>query len=82
MIVEGNVVDGWRHALSCRPKGPSGDPATCVIRNNTVSGSISLLGPPEQFRKHVQGSLDVEALEPVQEHPIPEKDFGDEEYKM
>jgi len=82
MIVEGNLVDGWLHALSCRPKKPSGDPATYLIRNNTISGAIALLGPPGQFLKYVRNNLNLTTFQPVEEGHIPGREFKDEEYKM
>jgi len=82
MIVEGNLIDGWRNSISCKPKNPAGKQSRYIIRNNTISGSIDFLGLEEQFRKHDLGNLNPKTLRPVKVKYIPEKNFKDEEYKM
>ena len=82
IIVEGNLIDGWRNSISCKPKNPTGKPSRYIIRNNTISGSIDFLGLEEQFRKHDLGNLNPKTLRPVKVKYIPEKNFKDEKYKM
>jgi len=78
MIIEGNLIDGWQHAISCKPKNPAGKQSRYIIRNNTISGSIDFLGLPEQFRKHERDNLNMKTLQPVKARHIPEKVFKDE----
>ena len=75
IIVEGNIIDGWRHAISCAPKNPDGKPSRYIIRNNTISGSMDFLGQPEQFRKHDAGNLNPRTLRPVTVKHIPGKEL-------
>ena len=82
MIIEGNIVDGWQHSISCKPKNPAAKPARHIIKSNTISGSMDFLGLPEQFRKYVRDNLDLTTLRPVEARHIPEKEFKDEKYKM
>ena len=82
VIIDGNIIDGWKHSISCKPKNPMGDVSRPIIKDNMVSGSIDFPGAKYVFQKHIGDNLDLDSLRPVEGIHVPEKEFKDEEYKM
>jgi len=64
-VIEGNYMEGWTHAVSCKPEVWSGGPARYVIRNNSVSGAINLIGPQKGYKAHVADNIHVTTLEAI-----------------
>ena len=65
VVIEGNQVDGWAHSMHCAPKDPAGEPATCIIGGNTVSGDISLVGPRPEAKTLLEDNLNIDTLGPA-----------------
>jgi len=82
VIIDGNIIDGWKHSISCKPKNPAGKQARYIIKDNMLSGSIDFLGAKLFFKKHVEGNLDLKSLRSVEEKQIPAREFKDDTYKM
>ena len=82
MIIDGNIIEGWKNSISCKPKNPNATPARYIIKDNMVSGTISLLGLKAYFKKYVKDNLSLKSLKLIKEKQIPEKDFKNEKYKM
>ena len=82
MIIEGNIIEGWKNSISCKPKNSKAAPTKYIIKNNSITGSMDFLGLPGQFQTYVRNNLNIDTLRQVKAIFVPEKDFKDEKYKM
>ena len=67
------MIDGWKQSISCKAVGTSKNPVKCIVRNNTVSGNISLVGEKGSFKQHVNGNLNMDSLKMVEAKQVQEK---------
>jgi len=63
-LIETNFIDGWRHSITCVSRARNKKPRF-VLRNNSISGKITLIGSPASYKKLVEGNLSVTSLNPV-----------------
>ena len=82
IIIDGNIIEGWKKSISCKPKNPNATPARYIIKDNMLSGTINLLGIKALFKKYVKDNLNLKSFRAVKEKQIPEKDLKNEKYKM
>ena len=71
--IENNMIDGWKQSISCKAVDTSKNPVKCIVRNNTVSGNISLVGEKGSFKQHVNGNLNMDSLKMVEAKQVQEK---------
>ena len=82
IIIDGNIIEGWKNSISCKPKNKGGDRVRFIIKDNMVSGTINLLGMKALFKKYVKDNINLKSFRAVKEKQIPEKDLKNEKYKM
>ena len=82
IIIDGNIIEGWKNSISCKPKNPNATPARYIIKDNMLSGTISLLGLKAYFKKYVKDNMNLKSFRAVKGKQILEKDFKNEKYKM
>lgn len=68
-VVEGNYIDGWARGIMCSAD-TTDEPARLIVRHNTLSGDIALVGPAAAFRKYVADNLDLNSLELIDPTPL------------
>jgi len=68
-VVEGNYIDGWTRGIMCYADTKD-KPARFIVRNNTLSGDLSLVGPASAFRKYVGSNLSTVSLDMIQAKPL------------
>ena len=67
--IEGNYADGWTRGIMCYADIKD-QPARFIVRNNTLSGDVSFVGPPSNFRRYVGNNLSTATLQLIDARPL------------
>jgi hypothetical protein len=66
LLIEGNVIQGWKDAIQLTAAAREGDPLRFIVRGNSLDGALRITGLPQFYRSVVTDNLDLTTLAPVQ----------------
>jgi hypothetical protein len=66
LLIEGNIIQGWKDAIQLTATEREGDPLRFVVRGNSLDGAIRVTGLPRFYRSVVAENLNLTTLAPIQ----------------